>query len=102
MRQTGLVQPEDAFDDVRNALAVYVFAALILEGVDSAACGQEPLFEVFGADDAEMLRRDRLAQSAHRREKLHITRNDNVIGCPLCNVTPPARPAATQQQQQQQ
>jgi len=25
----------------------------------------------------------------NRREKLHLTKNDNVIGCPLCNVTPP-------------
>jgi hypothetical protein len=27
---------------------------------------------------------------AKRREALHITKNDNVIGCPLCNVIPPA------------
>jgi mono/diheme cytochrome c family protein len=29
-------------------------------------------------------------EMARRREALHITRNDNVIGCPLCNVIPPA------------
>src|SRR5437870_2407055 len=35
-----------------------------------------------------------------RREKLHITKNDNVIGCPLCNVIPAPRmtaPGAPQQ-----
>ena len=42
------------------------------------------------------------AEMAHRREKLHITRNDNVIGCPLCNVIPAPRPAANSTQQQQQ
>ncbi len=41
------------------------------------------------------------AEMAHRREKLHLMRNDNVIGCPLCTVVPKARPATTQQQQQQ-
>jgi hypothetical protein len=41
------------------------------------------------------------AEMAHRREKLHLTKNDNVIGCPLCTVVPKARPATTQQQQQQ-
>jgi hypothetical protein len=29
-----------------------------------------------------------------RREKLHLTRNDSVIGCPLCLLVPPD-PAAT-------
>jgi hypothetical protein len=24
----------------------------------------------------------------NRRERLHLTKNDNVIGCPLCNVMP--------------
>jgi hypothetical protein len=38
---------------------------------------------------------------AHRRDKLHLTKNDNVIGCPLCTVLPKPRPATTQQQQQQ-
>ena len=33
-------------------------------------------------------------EMAKRRETLHITKNDNVIGCPLCNVIPPA-PAKT-------
>jgi len=42
------------------------------------------------------------AEMAHRREKLHLTRNDNVIGCPLCNVMPAPRPAANSTQQQQQ
>jgi hypothetical protein len=43
------------------------------------------------------------AEMAERRAKLKLTRNDHVIGCPLCNVpTPPqARPANTQAQQQQ-
>jgi hypothetical protein len=38
------------------------------------------------------------AEMAHRREKLHLTRNDTVIGCPLCNVTPPPAASTTQQQ----
>ena len=43
------------------------------------------------------------AEMAHRREKLHLTKNDNVIGCPLCTVVPPpTRTNTTQQQQQQQ
>ena len=29
-------------------------------------------------------------EMAKRREHLHVTKNDNVIGCPLCNVIPPA------------
>src|SRR6516225_6387134 len=29
-------------------------------------------------------------EMAKRREHLHLTKNDNVIGCPLCNVIPPA------------
>ena len=29
----------------------------------------------------------------NRRERLHLTKNDNVIGCPLCLVTPPQQPA---------
>jgi hypothetical protein len=28
-------------------------------------------------------------EMAKRREHLHVTKNDNVIGCPLCNVIPP-------------
>ena len=42
-------------------------------------------------------------EMAQRREKLKLTKNKVVIGCPLCNVTPatPA-PARTQQQQGQQ
>ena len=32
------------------------------------------------------------AEMAQRREKLRLTRNDNVIGCPLC-ACPPRRPA---------
>jgi hypothetical protein len=34
-------------------------------------------------------------EMAKRRERLHITKNDNVIGCPLCNVVFPAAPAKT-------
>jgi len=30
-------------------------------------------------------------EMAQRREKLHLTRNDVVIGCPLCMVPPPAK-----------
>jgi hypothetical protein len=29
-------------------------------------------------------------EMAKRRERLHLTKNDNVVGCPLCNVIPPA------------
>jgi len=39
------------------------------------------------------------AEMAHRREKLHLTRNDVVIGCPLCSVIPPPATKTTQQQQ---
>ena len=40
-------------------------------------------------------------EMARRREKLHLTRNDVVIGCPLCGVVPaPARGTSQQQQQQ--
>jgi hypothetical protein len=39
------------------------------------------------------------AEMAARREKLKLTRNSVVIGCPLCNIIPPA-PAATPRQQQ--
>jgi len=39
---------------------------------------------------------------ARRRDKFHLGKNDNVIGCPLCTVTPPAARPNTQQQQQQQ
>jgi hypothetical protein len=31
-----------------------------------------------------------MKEMAERREKLHLTRNDVVIGCPLCLVVPPA------------
>lgn len=37
------------------------------------------------------------AEMAARREKLKLTRNSMVIGCPLCNIPPPA-PAARPQQ----
>ena len=37
-------------------------------------------------------------EMARRREKLHLTRNDVVIGCPLCGVVPaPARGTSQQQ-----
>jgi hypothetical protein len=44
------------------------------------------------------------AEMAHRRDVLKLKKNDNVIGCPLCTVIPPPRPAVptTQQQSQQQ
>jgi hypothetical protein len=41
-----------------------------------------------------------LAEMAKRREKLHLTRNDVVIGCPLCTIAPPPTVKATNQQQQ--
>ena len=34
-------------------------------------------------------------EMAIRRERLHLTKNDNVIGCPLCLVTPPAAMRST-------
>jgi len=34
-------------------------------------------------------------EMAKRRDHLKITKNDNVIGCPLCNVIPPAAAAKT-------
>jgi len=41
-------------------------------------------------------------EMAKRRERLHLTRNDVVIGCPLCAIVPPPATKATQQQQQEQ
>ena len=43
-----------------------------------------------------------LTEMAKRREKLHLTRNDVVIGCPLCAIAPPPSVTSTAQQQQQQ
>ena len=63
------MQPEGELDDIGDAVG-HALAALILEGVSGAARGQEPLFEVFGADNAEMLGRDRLAVPLHRRQQL--------------------------------
>jgi hypothetical protein len=37
---------------------------------------------------------------AKRRERLHLTKNDNVIGCPLCLVTPPQPQKSTGAPQQ--
>jgi hypothetical protein len=37
-------------------------------------------------------------EMAKRRERLHLTKNDNVIGCPLCLVPPPPKPAGAPQQ----
>jgi len=42
------------------------------------------------------------AEMARRREKLHLTRNNDLIGCPLCTVIMPSSPTATTQGQQQQ
>ncbi len=42
------------------------------------------------------------AEMAKRREKLRLTRNSVVIGCPLCNVEPPPLPAAATAPRQQQ
>jgi hypothetical protein len=41
-------------------------------------------------------------EMADRRAKLKLTKNDVVIGCPLCLVTPPQTPRANTGQQQQQ
>ncbi|MQA29936.1 MAG: hypothetical protein GEU82_08875 [Luteitalea sp.] len=35
-----------------------------------------------------------MKEMAARREKLRLTKNDVVIGCPLCMIVPPAAPAA--------
>ena len=40
-------------------------------------------------------------EMAKRREKLHLTKNDVVIGCPLCLVTPVPAPAKASGGQQQ-
>jgi hypothetical protein len=43
------------------------------------------------------------AEMAKRRERLKLTRNSVVIGCPLCNIPPPgSAPRNSQQQNQQQ
>src|SRR5262249_49324204 len=42
----------------------------IFEGIGVAARRQKPLPEMLSADDAEMLRLDRLAQALHRRQQL--------------------------------
>jgi len=34
-------------------------------------------------------------EMARRRAKLHLTKNDNLIGCPLCTVEKPATPFGT-------
>ncbi len=38
------------------------------------------------------------SEMAKRREKFKLTKNDNVIGCPLCLVEPPPAAATTNQQ----
>ena len=43
-----------------------------------------------------------LKEMAGRRQKLHLTRNDNVIGCPLCGMELPALPTANVGGAQQQ
>ena len=70
MRQAGLVQPESELDDVGDAFAGRALALLILERLGVAACRQESLLEMLSTDDAEMLRGDRLAVLAHRRQQL--------------------------------
>jgi mono/diheme cytochrome c family protein len=40
-------------------------------------------------------------EMARRRERLHLTKNDVVIGCPLCLVPPPSAPAKAGGQRQQ-
>jgi len=41
-------------------------------------------------------------EMAKRRERLKLTRNSVVIGCPLCTISAATAPQRTQQQQQQQ
>jgi hypothetical protein len=36
-------------------------------------------------------------EMAQRRQKLRLTRNSVVVGCPLCNITPPPAAPSTQQ-----
>src|SRR5262249_40099644 len=48
----------------------HTFALLIFERLDITARCQEPLLEMLSADDAEMLRLDRLAVLAHRCQEL--------------------------------
>src|SRR5262245_59110554 len=64
------MQPERELDDVRDAFAGRAIALLVLERVGVAACGQEALLEMALADDAEMLRGDRLGMLAHRGQQL--------------------------------
>src|SRR5215471_7826037 len=64
------MQAESNLDNVRNPFAGQALSLLILEGVGIAACRQEPLFEMLSTNDAEMLRRDRLAVLAPRCEQL--------------------------------
>jgi hypothetical protein len=41
-------------------------------------------------------------EMARRRAVMHLTRNDNLIGCPLCTVQTPSTPTATTQNQNRQ
>ena len=41
-------------------------------------------------------------EMAKRRERLHLTRNSVVLGCPLCTISAATAPQRTQQQQNQQ
>src|SRR5215471_2032332 len=68
-RQAGLMQAERELDDVGNAV-LDAPALLIRERLGIAARRQEPLLEMILANDAEMLRIDRLAVLAQRSEQL--------------------------------
>ena len=64
------MQAEGDLDDVGDAVVRRTLTPLVLERLGVAARRQEALLEVVGADDAEVLRLDRLAVRAHRRQQL--------------------------------
>ena len=67
-------------DDVGNAVAVHALPLLIFERVGVATCSQEPLLEMVGANNSEMLRSNRLAVLAHRRQQLGDTGPVDLVG----------------------
>jgi hypothetical protein len=64
------MQTECKLDDVWDVFAGRALALLIFERLGGTACGQETLFEMILADDAEMFCGDRLGMLAHRRQQL--------------------------------
>ena len=57
---------------------------------------------IVGIARADMTDEQFRAEMARRREKLHLSKNDNLIGCPLCTVTTPQPASSTQNQSNQQ